>query len=130
MDIDDPRVRLLLAFSVYAELRNWECKGIQEDFTMLIEKGEDKRVIITIPKSIGDGEIQKQIREIPADTPIGIVAISPDRRVSIEKWCKENTTANIVFTDIKHLIDKEPDTEKITAFSIPEYVDGLPLWLE
>ncbi|MDX9865117.1 MAG: hypothetical protein RBT34_09965 [Anaerolineaceae bacterium] len=130
-DREDDRVQMLLAISFYASLRKWECENIQKDFSMPIHKGDSRYVVVALTRMTSDVEVQNYLKSIKEeDTPTGIVAISPGRRISIEKWCKENITANIAFTDIKHLIDKEPDTEKIIGFSAQEYVDGLPLWLE
>jgi len=64
-----------------------------------------------------------------SNAKIGLVTISPERRETLAAWCSDNSIANIAFTDIKHLIDKDPEIRKITPFTTEDYGNGLPLWV-
>ena len=129
-DIESARDQLVFAFAFHAHLRKWKCRLFPSDNLgdLIVSKKDETCSVIVVPEKTPNEEIQERIGNIPKEKGnIGIVTITPERGKNLAEWCREQQL-DCIRTNMKMLINKELDGEKIIPFFPIEPLEEVPLW--
>ncbi|MDX9866185.1 MAG: hypothetical protein RBT34_15385 [Anaerolineaceae bacterium] len=135
-DLHSPDAQLLLALSFFAETRKWTCEispannGTEIEMQLSQENNDTIYFIVAVPEKTPNKTIYQKITNLQSKgAKIGIVTISPERGKSLAAWCKQHNIL-AAYTDLYHLVNKEPGGKNIVPFTFEDYTGPLPLWVE
>ena len=131
-DPESPINQMTFVFAFHAHTRNWEYQYLKGDeANLLVTQGNKKYAVVAAPLKVENFAITDKLQKLhdKGENP-AFVTISPERGEKLSEWCKEHDIS-CAYTTIKHLIDKNPETDEIVPFTFDDYVEGsLPLWIE